>query len=129
MKTLTRSTSVTKPQEAKTITLDATDKSLGRLATQIATYLRGKNLVSFSPHRLPPIKVIVTNASKITVNERTLMQKEYRTYSGYPGGAHFQSLADLMKKDPAKVIRVAVARMLPRNRLRAIQLRHLIIKR
>lgn len=127
MATLTRSTKPYKPHALETVTLDAAGKHVGRLATQIATYLRGKHLATFTPNQRTGIKVIVTNASQVTFNATALRLKQYRTYTGYPGGARYQPAAELLAKDPAKVIRLAVSRMLPRNHQRAVQMRRLTI--
>ncbi len=93
--------------------VDATDKVLGRLATKIATVLRGKHKVTFSPYLDNGDGVIVINASKIKVTGRKLNQKIYRRYSGYPGGLREVRLENMLDKRPATVIRLAVERMLP----------------
>ncbi len=127
MSTLTRSTNTFRPKAGEVITIDAAGKPVGRLATQIATYLRGKHRATFTPNQKTVIKVVVTNASQVTFNATALRLKQYRTYTGYPGGARYKKASEVLAKDPAKVIRLAVSRMLPRNHQRAIQMRHLII--
>ena len=97
--------------------VDATDKVLGRLATKVASILRGKNKVIFSPHQDTGDEVIVVNASKIRVTGKKMATKEYKTYSAYPGGLNIRTLDTVMKKKPEYVIRHAVKGMLPKNKL------------
>ena len=125
--TLTRSTKPFKNSPVETITLDAAGKRVGRLATSIATHLRGKHSASFTGNQMPRTKVIVINASQVTFNDTGMRLKQYRTYTGYPGGARYVKASEVLAKNPAKVIRLAVERMLPRNHQRALQLRHLTI--
>jgi large subunit ribosomal protein L13 len=93
--------------------IDAKDKILGRLATRIATILRGKHKPYFSPHMDTGDGVIVINASKIKVSGKKLKNKLYRKHSGYPGGFKEIGLNTLLEKNPSLVIRLAVKRMLP----------------
>jgi len=97
--------------------VDAKDKILGRLATRIASILRGKDKVIFSPHQDVGDEVIVINASKVKVTGKKLSQKEYKRYSAYPGGLKIENLETVLKKRPEYVIRHAVEGMLPRNKL------------
>ncbi|MBN2453306.1 MAG: 50S ribosomal protein L13 [Candidatus Omnitrophica bacterium] len=97
--------------------VDAKDKVLGRLATRVASVLRGKNKVIFSPHQDTGDEVIVINAAKIRVTGKKLTQKEYKRYSAYPGGLNTESLESMLKKRPDYVIRHAIAGMLPDNKL------------
>jgi len=92
---------------------DAKGKILGRLATRIATVLRGKHKPIFSPHLDTGDGVIVINARHIKVTGRKLKQKVYRRYSGYPGGQREVTLEALLARRPATVIHLAVERMLP----------------
>jgi len=92
---------------------DAKGKILGRLATRIATVLRGKHKPIFTPHMDTGDGVIVINASGLKVTGRKMKQKIYRRYSGYPGGLREVTLENLMKKSPETVMRLAVQRMLP----------------
>ncbi|MCM8757794.1 MAG: 50S ribosomal protein L13 [Candidatus Omnitrophica bacterium] len=93
--------------------VDAEGKILGRLATRIATILKGKHKPIFSPHIDTGDGVIVINASKIKVTGKKLKEKLYRKHSGYPGGFKEVPLETLLKKSPQTVIRLAVKRMLP----------------
>ena len=92
---------------------DAQGKVLGRLASKIASILRGKHKPIFTPHVDTGDGVIVINASLIKVTGRKLKQKVYRRYSGYPGGQREITLEALLAKKPATVIPLAVQRMLP----------------
>jgi len=93
--------------------VDASDKILGRLATRVASVLRGKHKPEFTPHVDCGDGVIVINASKIKVTGNKLKEKEYVIYSGYPGGRNTTNLEAMLKRYPAKVIRLAVKRMIP----------------
>ena len=97
--------------------VDATDKILGRLATKVASIIRGKNKVIFSPHQDVGDEVIVINASKIKVTGKKMLVKEYKRFSYYPGGLNIETLETVMKKKPEFVIRHAVRGMLPKNKL------------
>jgi large subunit ribosomal protein L13 len=97
--------------------VDADGQTLGRLATRVATLLRGKHRVTFSTHIDTGDPVIVLNASKIKVTGRKLQAKQYVRHSGYPGGMRTESLERLLARRPEEVIRRAVRGMVPQNRL------------
>lgn len=97
--------------------VDATGLTLGRLASQIASVLRGKHKPIFSPHMDCGDFVIVVNAEKVRVTGDKLDQKMYYRHSQYPGGLKTISLRDQLKQHPDRVIRLAVRGMLPKNRL------------
>jgi large subunit ribosomal protein L13 len=97
--------------------VDAEGKTLGRLASEIAKILRGKNKPIYAPHLDTGDYVVVVNAEKIHVTGRKLDQKVYYRHSGYPGGLKTISLREQLKKHPTRVIRSAVWGMLPHNRL------------
>jgi len=97
--------------------VDADGATLGRLATRIATMLRGQHRATFSTHIDTGDPVIVLNASKIKVTGRKLQAKQYVRHSGYPGGMRTESLERLLARRPEEVIRRAVRGMLPQNRL------------
>ena len=97
--------------------INADNKPLGRLATEIARLLRGKHRPEFSPHLDLGDHVIIVNAAKIHLSGKKSEQKVYYSYSGYQSGLKIRRVEDVMKKDPAKVIRHAVRGMLPSNRL------------
>jgi large subunit ribosomal protein L13 len=97
--------------------VDAEGQVLGRLATQVASVLRGKHNPHFTPFLDTGDYVIVVNAGKVAVTGNRLTQKTYHHHSGYPGGLRTQTLQEMMAKHPDQVIRLAVRGMLPRGRL------------
>jgi large subunit ribosomal protein L13 len=97
--------------------VDADGAVLGRLATEIANVLRGKNKPIFAPHMDVGDHVVVINAGKVVLTGRKLEQKELLRYSGYPGGLRRIRYDKLMREHPERVIRKAVRGMLPKNRL------------
>ncbi len=120
-------TYVAKPtdRERNWLVVDATGQTLGRLATQIASELRGKTKPEYTPHIDVGDFVIVVNAEKISVTGRKREQKMYYRHSGYPGGIRSRSLAEMLERRPEEVIRKAVKGMLPRTRLGRAQLKKL----
>lgn len=106
--------------------VDATDVVLGRLATHVATLLRGKNKPTFAPHADSGNHVIVINASKIALTGNK-MGKELYSHSGRPGGLRRDSYAELMQNKPERIIMAAVKGMMPKNRLSKVQLDRLHI--
>ena len=112
-------------RERNWLVVDASGKTLGRLATQIADALRGKRKPEYTPHCDVGDFVIVINAEKISVTGKKLEDKLYHRHSGYPGGLRSRTLADMLERRPEEVIRKAVKGMLPRNRLARQQLRKL----
>lgn len=97
--------------------IDAQGQTLGRLATRIATILRGKHKPVYTPHVDCGDYVIVVNAEKVHVTGQKLTQKKYYRHSGYPGGLKQITLRDQLQKFPGRVIEAAVRGMLPKNRL------------
>lgn len=93
--------------------VDATDKTLGRLSTQVANLIEGKQEVSYTPGFDSKIHVIITNAEKIKVTGNKLNQKFYYSHTGKPGELRKTSLVELQSKYPNRVIELAVKRMLP----------------
>ncbi|MFN3761897.1 MAG: 50S ribosomal protein L13 [Anaerolineae bacterium] len=112
-------TYVTKPDEVERewFVVDASGKTLGRLATEVARILRGKHKPIYSPMIDVGDYVIVVNAEKIRVTGRKLTQKFYYRHSGYPGGFKQISLRDMLARHPTRVIEYAVWGMLPKNAL------------
>ena len=103
-------------------TIDATNKTLGRLATEVATILMGKNDASFVRNAVSQNTVTVTNASKIKVTPKKLLEKTYKRYSGYPGGLTVETMGHVSaRKGYREVVALAVKGMLPHNRLGAQQ--------
>lgn len=103
--------------EREWILIDAENQILGRLATQVATLLRGKHKPEFAPHIDVGDFVVVINVDKIRVTGNRLDQKMYYRHSGYPGGLTGITLRKMMEKSPERVIEKAVWGMLPKNRL------------
>jgi large subunit ribosomal protein L13 len=97
--------------------VDASDKTLGRLATQIAHHLRGKHKAIYSPHVDMGDHIVVLNAEKIHVTGRKLSDKIYYHHTGYIGGIKSIALEKLLKEHPERVIEIAVKGMLPKNTL------------
>ncbi|HEY8199125.1 MAG TPA: 50S ribosomal protein L13 [Candidatus Limnocylindrales bacterium] len=107
--------------------VDATDETLGRLASRIARVLEGKHKPTFATHLDSGDHVVVVNAAKITVTRDKRETKLYIRHSGYPHGLKQETLGDLLARRPEEAIRRAVKGMLPHNRLGAQQLRKLKI--
>ncbi len=113
--------------QRKWYVVDASDKVLGRLATQIATRLRGKHKPIFTPHLDTGDFIIVVNAKKIRLTGRKMDDKLYHRHTGYMGGLKTTNAREMLNKKPEEVIRLAVKRMLPKNRLGRQQLKKLKI--
>lgn len=97
--------------------VDAADQRLGRLATEIARVLRGKNKPTYTPHLDTGDFVVVINAEKISVTGRKRSQKLYRRHSGRPGGMKVETFDKLQQRIPERIIEQAVKGMLPKNSL------------
>ena len=97
--------------------IDAEAEIVGRLAAEVASILRGKHKPSFTPHVDCGDNVIVINADKVKLTGNKFSEKQYVSYTGYPGGQRFISPKELMAKHPERVVEKAVRGMLPKNRL------------
>jgi large subunit ribosomal protein L13 len=97
--------------------IDADGAILGRLATEVATLLRGKHKPIWAPHVDTGDHVVIVNASKLAIDPRKVVQKTYFRHSGYPGGIRSESLEHLLARNPERVVRLAVRRMLPKGPL------------
>jgi len=97
--------------------IDATDQVVGRLATTIATILRGKHKPQYTPHQDTGDYVIVINAEKVKFTGRKWEQKTYQTYSHHPGGQRIITAADLLQRFPERILENAIRRMVPRTPL------------
>lgn len=119
-----RTTYMAKPNavERNWYAIDATGWRVGRLATEIATLLRGKHKPEFTPHVDTGDFVVVTNVEKVVFSGNKLQQKMYRRHSGYPGGLKEVRAVDLLRTHPERVLYAAVKGMLPHNSLGAKQL-------
>lgn len=109
----------------ETYKIDASNKRLGRLASKIATLLRGKDQPDFLPYKLPDNKVIVFNTSKMVISGKKFENKKYFRHSGYPGGIKNKTFKELFEKDPSEPLRRAVYGMLPKNKLRDKMIKNL----
>lgn len=112
----------------KEFTIDAEGKILGRVASEAAAILRGKNSTSFAPNKAPEVKVTITNASKLRLPEKKQREKIYTRFTGYPSGLRKRTMSEMIeKKGHEEVVRRAVYGMLPANRLRPVMMKNLMI--
>lgn len=112
----------------KEITIDANGKKLGRLASEVASALRGKTGADFLPYVKDLPEVTVKNIDLIDFSEKRLKESVFLRYSGYPGGLRKKTAWNVAKGDKREVLRHAVNGMLPKNKLRKIMLKNLILK-
>lgn len=114
--------------EQKHYTIDASGKTIGRVAAEAAKALMGKTFADYTPHIPSVVKVSVTNAKKIRTTEKKRLQKVYTSYSGHPGGLKTESLGSLIgRRGAGEAVRKAVERMIPRNTMRTGRLKRLVI--
>jgi len=111
-----------------THTIDASGKKIGRVATQAAVLLMGKNLPDFTRNNVPEVKVSIINASKASLSDKKKEQTTYKNYSGYPGGLKVTSTPRMIeKKGYSELFKVAIYGMLPKNKLRSKMILNLTI--
>jgi len=103
--------------QKKWVLVDAEGQTLGRLSSEVARILRGKNKPEFTPHMDTGDNVVIINAEKIVLTGKKMTDKQYFRHSGYPGGERYTSPAELLEKKPIEVVRLAVKGMLPKNKL------------
>jgi len=103
--------------EHKWFVVDATDKTLGRLAAEVAKVLRGKHKPTFTPHMDTGDNVIIVNADKVVLTGKKLTQKVYFHHTGYLGGDRYVTAGKMLKNNPVKMVEMAVRGMIPKNRL------------
>lgn len=108
-------------------TIDAKDKILGRLATEVATLLMGKNKPNYIPYLDIGDFVVVTNASKIKLTGKKMQEKKYTRHSGYPGGLRVETFDKMIARKPTFVIEHAVKGMLPNNKLGKAMIKKLTV--
>ena len=122
-----RTTYMAKPAEIqrKWLLVDAQGKTLGRLASEVASLLRGKHKPTFTPNVDTGDHVIVVNADKVVVTGNKAQDKLYYSYTGYPGGLRSVNFATLMQKKPDQAVYLAVKGMLPHNKLGRAMLKKL----
>ena len=113
--------------ERKWYVIDAEGQTLGRLASEIARVLRGKNKPRYTPHVDVGDFVVVVNAEKVVVTGKKAEQKVYRRHSGYPGGMKETSYERMLERRPEEIVRRAVYGMMPKSRLARQQMRKLKI--
>lgn len=101
----------------KCYVIDATDKTLGKVATKAATVLRGKHKAIYTPHVDTGDQVIIINAEKVRVTGKKYKEKEYQYYTGFHGGRRVVRFEELMETRPAKVLQLAITRMIPSGAL------------
>jgi large subunit ribosomal protein L13 len=112
-----------------TYTIDASNQSLGRLASQVAALLNAKNSIHFVKNRVADVSVKVINASKIKVTGNKMKESVHKSYSGYPGGLREMPLSYVVeKKGYSELIKHAVLGMLPKNKLQDIRIQNLTIE-
>ena len=99
------------------VVIDAKDQIVGRLSSEAAKILRGKNKPSFTPHVDCGDNVIIINAEKVRFTGSKMQDKEYVRYTGYPGGQRFACPVEWLKKNPALILENSIRGMLPKNRL------------
>ena len=108
--------------------LDLKGKSFGRAASEAAALLRGKKEPDFTPNQLPAIQVKIVNLPEVKITGSKMKQKTYKRYSGYPGGFKIVAFEKIFKQDPQRAFRMAVYRMLPKNKLRDRMIKNLVFK-
>jgi large subunit ribosomal protein L13 len=113
--------------ERKWLLIDAEGQTLGRLATEIARLLRGKDKPQYTPHVDTGDFVVVVNAEKVVVTGKKTEQKVYYRHSGYPGGLKTTSYEEMLERKPTEILRRAIKGMMPKTRLGRQQLKKLKI--
>ena len=107
--------------------INATHRVLGRIASEVANILRGKNNPAFDPSRVGGDTVVVYHTDKLRATGRKMTQKSYYHHSGFPGGIREEKLGHLMARDSRLVLKRAVMGMLPKNKLREKMIKQLIL--
>jgi len=118
----------TKDTQRNIITVDASRKPIGRLATEVATIICGKTSPLFEPNRIPPVSVVIENINKIKVSEKKLSENAFYRTSGYPGGLKKITWKKLYDKNPQTLFLKVIQNMLPRNTLRKTLLKKISFK-
>ncbi|MDD5039834.1 MAG: uL13 family ribosomal protein [Patescibacteria group bacterium] len=115
-------------QKNESYTIDAQGKSIGRLATSVASIIRGKTKPNFSYHIQPSVKVVVKNIGLVKISEKKLISESYFSTSGYPGKKQFISWDKLFKKNPQELFIRVVSRMIPRTKFKDSIIRNISFK-
>lgn len=114
--------------ETTVYTIDASGRSIGRVATEVAHIVMGKNAPEFAKNKIFPVLVHIEHAAQLSITDKKRRQKEYQTYSGYPGGQKVERLEEtIAKKGYGEVLRRAIYGMLPSNKLRARRMQQIEI--
>ncbi len=117
----------TKPAPSLHI-IDATDRTLGRVASEAASALLGKRSAHFAKNQAIPVTVTVNNAGKLHLSARRTKGKVYTRYTGYPGGLYAMSMEEMIaKKGIAEIVKKTVDGMIPRNKLRKPRMKNLVV--
>jgi len=112
----------------KTYTIDAHGKMIGRIASEAATYLMGKNTPEFAKNKIPKVSVTIVNASKANILDKKKKETIYTHYTGYPGGLRKLSMEQVIaKKGYQEIFRKAIYGMLPTNKLRSKMIKNLTV--
>lgn len=120
---------MTNDTNKKEYEIDAQGKKLGRLASEVAVILMGKNRPDFVRNAIPNVKIKISNSSKILTTNKKMDQKIYKNYSGYPGGLRERTMKKVVQNSGMKeALRIAIKGMLPKNKLRERMMKNLIIK-
>ncbi len=109
-------------------TIDAQNKKIGRVASEVAKILMGKNTTGYKPNEVADAEVTITNASKADISAKKMDSKTYKAYSGYPGGLKYTSMPKkVAKKGYGELFKIAVKGMLPKNKLQSRMLKNLTV--
>ncbi|MBI2042302.1 MAG: 50S ribosomal protein L13 [Candidatus Nealsonbacteria bacterium] len=111
--------------ERQTHKIDASDKVLGRLASEVAVLLRGKGKPAFVPHKDVGDFVVIQNIDKLRVTGKKMEQKKYYRHSGYPGGLKSVTMGKIFERDPRELLKKTVSGMMPHNKLKKEQIKRL----
>lgn len=114
--------------DKKIYNIDAAGISLGRLASDVATLLKGKREVDYLPYKDPMISVKINNIDRILLTGKKNVKKIYRHHTGYPGGLKEVKYSDLIKKDKSRALKIAVLRMLNKSRMRSKLIKRLTVE-
>ena len=104
--------------KVKSYTVDANNRSLGRMASEVAILIRGKNSPDYSPQNLPQVEVVISNIDKVKISEKKLDTTFYYKYSGYPGGMKRKSIREIYEKSPKTLFLKVIDNMIPANKLK-----------
>lgn len=113
----------------QTIIIDAADRPIGRLASEVAGYVRGKRSTSFAPHKIPAVRVIIQNIDQVRVDEKKLSENQKWRNTGYPGGMRSRSWRELFAHGPEVLFMTILKNMLPAHSLRPTMLKRITFEK